>query len=251
MIRTYPLAVASLMMMLLVPSPILALGPANGSFETGDLTGWSSVGNGSIQVLRFGQLGPLTPVSGRYFALVGNGPGDVGNDGNPDMGLLQSNSFTVSHASSLEYSFDFLTSEFTGIDADPTHLDSFAISLLPQGGSPIQLESGDVSSLSFLPIDQGNAVAAPDGTSLIDHLGMQAGTYFMLPGTYSLLFQVNDAGDGSFDSAILADDVRFVEANNVPEASSLAYLIAGLMAMMVVRRRIRYPRKTDHAPPQS
>lgn len=212
----------------------------NGGFESGDLAGWSVSGNGNVQVLTASQIVPFGPTEGTYFALVGNGPGDAGNDGLPDTETLVSDAFTVTGAGTLQLDYDFLTAEFTGSNADPMRLDSFSISLLSPGTSGTLLDGGDVSLPGFSFIDAGNAVAAPDGTSVIEHTGIRTGSALLAPGTYALIFRVDDAGDGSFDSALLVDHVRFTPAMAVPEPGVPVLVMSGGLGCLVICIRRRW-----------
>jgi len=217
---------------------------ANGGFEDGNLTNWTSSGNGSVQVLGAAGLPPLGPLSGSFFALVGNGPADAGNDGVPDSGVLTSAEFTIGAlGGSLSFSFDFLTAEFTGLDA--LEFDSFLIELVPSVGAATVLASGDVSDLGFSPIDGFNPVAAPDGSTFFEHLGSQTISLALTQGTYALRFTVMDDFFADFDSALLIDSVNADSIvpepppqQTVPEPS--ATLLLGLAAAAgLLRRRAR------------
>jgi hypothetical protein len=216
-----------------------AEGVPNGGFESGDLSGWALSGEGSAQVLDGTSLSALVPPEGAWFALVGNGPSDISGDGLPDSATLTSSTFNVpAGGGQLSFYWDFLTAEFTGMDADPTRLDRFSVSLLLAGGSPVTLLSGDVADAGpFTLLDAGGA-AAPDGTSVFEHTGFRFSTFSVTEGMYSLAFTVSDDGDGSFDSALAVDRVAFRVgvATAVPEPASGILLIVGTAAFAALRR---------------
>lgn len=241
MVRTHSVLFGLLFVLLNMPLGVKA-DILNGNFETGDFLGWTATGNGNTQVLTGNQFAPLGPTQGNYFALISNGPSDVGNDGFADSILLTSDAFSVSSASLLQFDYDFLTAEFTGSDSDPSHLDSFSISLLPLGASPSFLASGDVSLPTFTLIDGGNVLSAPDGSSFIEHTGLSTGTINLGPGTYSLSFRVDDAGDGYFDSALLIDNVR-VTTVTTPEPNCLTLFVVTLTFLCLSVTRLRLRRK--------
>ena len=170
-ILTYLLLVGSLSVP--VSRAARAADISNGSFETGDLSGFSASGTGSVQVLSGQEFLPLAPTDGAYFALIGNGPGDQG--GAPDMATLTSDPFQVSSGSTLTLNYDFLTAEFTGADpGQPGNPDSFEISLISASDPALLLASGDTRLKEFSNINSdGSPATAPDGTSVLEHLGYQ------------------------------------------------------------------------------
>lgn len=213
----------------------------NGEFETGDLSGWTLSGDGSASVLT--GLGPLSPPQGLYFALLGNGPGDVNFDELPDVATLSSNQFVVPSAGgTLMLKYSFLTAEFTGTSSDPTRLDSFLITL-----GNTTLASGDVSLNTFQLISNGNPVSAPDGSSFFEYIAFRTLSIPISAGTYTLQFQVADAGDGNFDSGLLIDSVG-VQANTsgVPEPRSVVFLSAGLAALAAMKLKRTRRTTTTH-----
>lgn len=206
----------------------------NGGFETGDLTGWNTSGNGSIQVLSSTDISPLVPPEGTYFTLIGNGPSDVLNDGLPDSGTLISNPFIVTQDGTLKITWNFLTAEFTGTSA--TTLDFFTISLTPSTGIPIIWEEGNVSLTTFSYIDGGSPVTAPDGSSFIEHINFQTSYINIIPETYTLTLSVGDDIDGTFDSGLLIDRIEFTP---VPEPNHLTILFGILMFYILILTKKR------------
>lgn len=211
----------------------------NGSFETGNSTGWLFSGTGSVQVVTQEQLTPLRPTDGSYFALLGNGPGDVNLDGITDDTRLSTEFIVPERGGILSFDWDFLTSEFTGSQALTSGLDAYRVSVVSQSGISLLLQ-GNVSEVGFNSIDSGDIVTSPDGTSLIEHLGFRRQSLPLDKGIYSLIFEVQDVGDPYFDSALLIDRVTF--SSTVPELSSGWAIIVGLATLPVcywIRRRFR------------
>jgi hypothetical protein len=208
----------------------------NGDFETGTLSGWNYGGNGSTQLIGSGNLGVVSVPRGAFFALVGNGSGDVNNDNLPDQAFLESTPFDITGSgSSISITWDFFTAEFTGLDNDPNRLDNFKISLISQGGQETILKSGNVADQQFSLIDSGNVTAAPDGTAFFERLGFQTNTFSILNGTYSLRFSVFDDGDGSFDSALGIDNINIISnSSSAPEPTSCALLLFCVIFLPII-----------------
>lgn len=238
---------------LLVLAAVSVADPVNGGFEAGT-TGWTVTGDGSFQVLTAGDVVPTGAIGaseGTHFALLGNGPGDVGDDSGPDTAILTSSAFVVpTQGSVLSFVWDFLTAEYTPnsgfLDGDP--VDSFLISLIPLGGAPVTLLSGDNASgaFSFLLLSE-DVVDTPDGTAFFEHLGASLFVMDLTEGTYTLQFRVsddpNDFDDYGFDSALLVDGVSVVanaipgQPGVIPEPGTLVLLCAGLAGALLARRR--------------
>lgn len=217
----------------------------NGGFESG-LTGWTSSGNGSVQILP--SLGSLSPTEGMDFALIGNGPGDVGLDGLTDSGILTSDVFTVgAGGDTLTFDFDFLTEDFTGLSAFPGFEDFFTITVKPTAGADIIVAFEDLTDTSFSLLT-GAPIAAPDGTTFFEHLGFQSASVSLAAGTYSLEFLVSDVGDGSFDSGLLIDNVSLIGTSQpIPEPSTILLLGIGIVGLAgtVVRKRFKVLKKQE------
>lgn len=230
----------ALIAVLLLPLASAKAQLLNGGFETGDFSGWTSGGTGSVQVLATGELNPIVALEGTFFALVGNGPGDRGSDGLPDVATLTSTPFAVVSNAVLSLSFDFLTAEFTGIDSDPDRLDAFELTLLPEVGSPIVLASGNVEiSQPFSLIDGGGAVSSPDGSAFFERLGFQTLNIPVSSGTYTLRISVTDAGDGSFDSALAIDAITLTPtATAAPEPETKSFIVLGFLCVALFYRNL-------------
>jgi len=227
--------------------------PLNGDFEQGSLNGWTQTGDGNAGIVATGDLSPLGPIAGSYSGFVDNGPGATGAEGS--IGILRSSPFiSPTLGGTLSFSFDFLTSEWTGeqnwLDG-VSGLDSFRVELFDILASTTEvLASGSVVDSTFT--DFASVVSAPDGTSYYSHTGTMSFTRaFTGAGSYRLLFIVEDGPvydwfgggdpipDDTFDSGLLIDSVNFVENQPVPEPSTLALVGLGGLAVLLRRRRRR------------
>lgn len=212
---------------------LLLAGPAwaqvtNGSFETGNLTGWTVGGTGRVQVISATGVSPnVAPFDGSYYAVLSTGPDDVGGAatsldgqaGNNDYNLATlSQTFTLTSVpSTLTVAVMWFTSEG---DQDTVYDDLFDVTLngFPLFRHSVQKDStGDSPWPDFGPTD-GNAYTftAPgpiQGTSIGGGTGngrtgwVTASISIMTPGSYTLQVRVADQGDAAFDSALAIDAV--------------------------------------------
>ncbi|MEM6446844.1 MAG: PEP-CTERM sorting domain-containing protein [Cyanobacteria bacterium J06642_2] len=199
----------------------------NGGFETGDFTGWNTLGNASIQTAAFGS----GPVEGTSQALVSSGGSTVTDaaietalglsagtldgisTGDANSGSVVYQTFTADAGETLSFDYNFLTNETT-----PTTFNDFAFISL--------------TSTSLLEDTNSGFVSSP--TSFSEETGFSAfSTKFSSSGTFTLAVGVLDVNDGIVDTAILVDNV-----NVVPEPASTAGLaIAGLAGVASYLRR--------------
>src|SRR5215831_9510374 len=180
---------------LLALLPAVSAGVVNGSFETGNFSGWSTIGNTSV----LGTSGPIAPTNGSFQARMTNGIGSVSTaslaafDGvsittitslstfptvTEGSGIKQT--FTANSGDILSFNWDFATNEI------PTSIfNDFGFWVLQSNAFLLAntLTSGLVS-----------ASAPQSGFSL--HTGYRS-AMVVIPttGTYTLGFGVADAGD--------------------------------------------------------
>lgn len=173
----------------------------NGSFETGTLTGWNTLGNTSIQTAAYG----TAPTQGTYQALITNGSGSVsdsnleaflglstgaldglGNGNATEGSVIALTPITVAAGTMLSFSWDFLTNEGT-----PSSFNDFAFV--------------SIGSLSTLANTNSSFVLSP--TSFNEETGYATFSYtFTTQGTYQVGLGVVDVADTVVDSALLVDN---------------------------------------------
>lgn len=189
----------------------------NGSFETGNLTGWNTQGNTSIKTTHSG----INPTQGTYQALITNGGGSVSDaslesflglsagaldgmsNGNATEGsAIKLSTITVTAGTTLTFDWNFLTSEST--------------------------PSGTYNDFAFVSInglkelaDTNSTFVLPSGS--VKQTGYKQFSYtFTTAGTYTIGLGVVDVGDKTVDSSLLVDNVSLTPngAHKVTLASS-------------------------------
>lgn len=202
----------------------------NGSFETGDLSGWTVGGTGRVQVISATGVNPnITPFDGSYFAVLSSGPGNAGGaatsldgeGGNNDYDVATlSQSITVT---SVPFTLSLAVMWFTSEGDQPTQYDDLfdaTINGFPLFRHSVQ-KAGTGSSPwpDFGPTDNtGYFFTAPgpiQNTSIrsctrCGRTGWISTTItIMTAGTYLLQFRLSDQGDGYYDSALAVDAVSW------------------------------------------
>ncbi|GAB4181579.1 MAG: hypothetical protein Fur006_16750 [Coleofasciculaceae cyanobacterium] len=174
----------------------------NGSFETGNLTGWNTQGNTSIKTTHSG----INPTQGTYQALITNGGGSVsdaslesflglsagaldgmGNGNATEGSAIKLSTLTVAAGTTLTFDWNFLTNEST---PSGTYNDFAFVSI---NGLK---ELGDTNSTFVLP------------SGSVKQTGYKQFSYtFAAAGTYTIGLGVVDVGDKTVDSSLLVDNV--------------------------------------------
>lgn len=176
----------------------------NGSFETVDFTGWTTIGSTSIETSAFGSC----PSEGTFQALLSTGgatfsdaiietflgleAGSLDNFGNGDViqGSAIRQTFTANAGDILTVDWNFLTNE--GAQVFPYNDFSFV----------------SISSQSELANTTFSSSVTSSTTQFFEETGFQTFS-FTIPttGTYTLGLGVADVGDNSIDSGLLVDNV--------------------------------------------
>lgn len=205
---------------------------ANGSFETGNFTGWSTIGNASVETAEFGtdptkgtsQASLTTEFdtvsSSALESFLGLAPKSLSGlrNGKVVEGSAIQQTFTAKAGDVLTFDWNFLTNESS--ESSSTNND-FAFATL----KPFLLELADASSASATSL-----------TSFPDETGFQTfSTVISTPGTYTLGVGVANVGDTLFDSGLVVDNAKLTP---VPEPSSvLGTLALGVLVTGSVLRR--------------
>ncbi len=186
---------------------------ANGGFELGDLSGWSSSG-GVVEVVTAADDAIVTPpfgahydpVEGDYFAKLTAGE---------DLGVytLLSQPFDLLVASSLTGSAAFLAFDYIPYDDDAF----------------VRILSAATNQIVF-----------SSSVSEVGDYGHTSWTHFatgpLAAGAYVLEAGVRDIGDVGGSSQLLVDNFR-VAASAVPEPSSWLMMILGMTSVGLALRR--------------
>jgi hypothetical protein len=174
----------------------------NGSFETGNLTGWNTQGNISIKTTHSG----INPTQGTYQALITNGGGSVsdaslesflglsagaldgmGNGNATEGSAIKLQTITVAADTTLTFDWNFLTNEST---PSSTYNDFAFVS---------------INGLKELA-DTNSTFVLPSGS--VKQTGYKQFSYtFTTAGTYTIGLGVVDVGDSTVDSSLLVDNV--------------------------------------------
>lgn len=213
----------------------------NGGFETGDFTGWSTIGSASIQTDAFG----AGPPQGNYQAFLSNGTGAVSSanlesflglsagsldalgNGTTTTGSGLSQSITANAGDVVTFQWDFLTNE----DTPSTNNDFSFVS---------------IKSLQTLA-DTNYPNFISSNTSFLSETGFQTFSYTIpTAGTYKVGVGVVNVGDTSVESGLLVDNF-VLTASAVPEPGSLVLGGLGALGVLTIYNRRRRSRSASQA----
>ncbi|HUT32753.1 MAG TPA: hypothetical protein VNE39_04660 [Planctomycetota bacterium] len=214
----------------------------NGGFESGDFTGWTTVGVASVLDATFGS----GPIEGTYQAFMNTLDGsapllanqaaievflglpagrlDAINSSDAIEGSAIRQSLTGDAGDILSFDWNFLTNEIE----EGEGVNDFAFWCL------VNLDTGQLLADIFTP----GFVASP--TAMFeDETGFRNVT-FALPsgGTFVLGFGVVDVGDPDVASGLLIDNVSLTSTNaEIPEPCSITLCVLGALGLVARRAR--------------
>ncbi len=176
------------------------------SFETGDFTDWTVLGDTNIETTNFG----VNPTDGNYQALLTSGYSSVSNlqleaflglnsgeldsliSDNATEGSAIKGEVTVEAGDTLKFDWNFLTNEGT-----PTYYNDFAF---------VSISDGHLSELA-----DTNSTFNFSNSGFNEETGYGSFSYqFTNSGTFTIAVGVSDAVDGVVDSALLVDNFSIV-----------------------------------------
>lgn len=219
----------------------------NGSFETGDLTGWTVGGTGRVQVISATGVNPaVAPFDGSYYAVLSTGRDNAGGTATSLDGEGSINEYDVATLSqtipitSVPFTLNLAVMWFTSEgDQGAAFDDLFDVTL---NGFPLFRHSAakGVTGASpwpdFGPTDNLSYTFTASGP--IQNSFIRACTrcgrtgwvttsiVIMSPGTYTLQVRVADQGDAGYDSALAIDAVT--ASANPPSTSQQLTVSSGV-----------------------
>ncbi len=228
----------------------------NPGFETGDTSGWTTVGGASVVDSGFG----VAPTEGSYQLLMTTGSGAVtANATETAMGLPnqtirkifrdhierpgESSGKGVIDGSAVQQSFDvvavgdlitfdwnFLTDEFTRNPAEPDLYTDFLWGYL-EGPSSTQ-------EFVFAHANQGASNFSASSSTFDQETGYQTFAFtFTEAGTYTLTLGIHDVEDVDYNTGVVFDGFRLIRG---PEPNTFLLVAGGLMGLnWHARRRSR------------
>jgi hypothetical protein len=230
----------------------------NPSFETGDTSGWTTVGDASVVDSGFG----VTPTDGSYQLLMTTGSGAVSPEATETaMGLPnntirkifrdhidkpgESTGKSSTEGSAVQQSFDvvavgdiitfdwnFLTDEFTRVPPEPDFYTDFLWGYLDGPSSTQEFV------LAHANQDPSNFFTS--NSTFDEETGYNTFTFtFTEAGTYTLTLGVHDVEDTYRDSGVVFDGFRLIRG---PEPDSFLLVAAGLLGLAWQARRHKAPR---------
>lgn len=200
----------------------------NGSFETGDLTGWTVGGTARVQVISATGVNPnITPFDGSYFAVLSTGPANTGGAASSLDGQGSSNDFDIA-----------TLSQTISVFSVPFTLSLAVMWLTSEGDQPAAYDDLFDVTINGFPLFRHSVQKAGTGASPWPDFGPTNNTGYlftasgpiqntsirtctrcgrtgwvtttitlMTVGTYLLQIRVADQQDNAYDSALAVDAV--------------------------------------------
>ncbi len=224
----------------------------NGGFETGDFTGWKTLGSTNIETAAFGS----GPTNGTYQSLLSTGgakfdgsiiekflglnAGSLNNlarEITPDSSAFSPIQQTATQGSAIEQTFTAKAGDILTFDWD--FLTDEVLPPVPFSDfSFVSINSQSDGSISYLSelADITTVTSAISATRFFKETGFHTFS-FNIPttGTYTLGLGVTNVGDTTLDSGLLVDNVKLT---SVPEPTSVfSVLVFGALGTGSVLKR--------------
>ena len=174
------------------------LGLLNGDFEYGNMSAWTTTGDGRVIT----SLGSLRPTQGKFMGIVSTGLGYTENYG------CISQSFYISDETTLSMHWNFLSEEFMEY-VGSQYQDYLKVSLIVDGTEHALMRINvDAFAANYslshvspdIVFDRGDVYMTGWKTSTYDISAYQGKTV-------KLVIESGDVGDSIYDSATLLDDI--------------------------------------------
>jgi hypothetical protein len=174
------------------------LGLINGDFEYGNMTAWTTSGDGRTIT----SLGPLRPTEGSFMGIVSTGLGYTENYGSI------SQSFYVNNETTLSLKWNFLSEEFMEY-VGSIYQDYLKVSIIDDAGEHELLRINIDNFAANYSLEHVSPEIVFDRNDVY-MTGWKTNTYDISAykgKNVQLVIETGDVGDSKFDSATLLDEI--------------------------------------------